>query len=161
MPWVLCDWTSSSLNLADPAVYRDLSLPVGALNPARRPALKQRFEEARHAQTGAGVGCFSFSLLTFRVFIFLFFKSLLFVFRCVFVFDVCNAFSSAPFHHGSHYSNAGVVLFWLLRQEPFTSLHLELQGGRFDHPERLFSSLPDAWNGVWNNPQVVVLLSLS
>lgn len=56
-----------------------------------------------------------------------------------------------PFHHGSHYSSPGVVLFWLLRQEPFTSLHLELQGGKFDHPDRLFNSFSESWNGLWTN----------
>lgn len=42
---------------------------------------------------------------------------------------------------GSHYSNAGIVLFYLLRIEPFASLHLELQGGTFDCADRLFSSV--------------------
>ncbi len=31
---------------------------------------------------------------------------------------------------------AGIVLFWLLRQEPFTGLARELQGGYFDHADR-------------------------
>jgi factor associated with neutral sphingomyelinase activation len=35
MPWVIADWRSPSLDLADPRVYRDLRFPVGALNPAR------------------------------------------------------------------------------------------------------------------------------
>ena len=39
-PWVLADWTSSTLDLTDPAAYRDLSKPVGALDPKR---LKVRF----------------------------------------------------------------------------------------------------------------------
>ena len=34
------------------------------------------------------------------------------------------------FHFGSHYSNAAGVLHYLIRLEPFTSLHIELQGGR-------------------------------
>ena len=32
--------------------------------------------------------------------------------------------------------HAGIVLFWLLRQEPFTGLARELQGGHFDHADR-------------------------
>lgn len=42
MPWVLSDYTSASLDLSDPAVYRDLSRPVGALNPANHAALLER-----------------------------------------------------------------------------------------------------------------------
>ena len=32
-----------------------------------------------------------------------------------------------PFHYGSHYSSAGIVLFYLLRLEPFTGLARTLQ----------------------------------
>jgi hypothetical protein len=42
------------------------------------------------------------------------------------------------FHYGSHYSSAGIVLFYLLRLEPFTTLSHQLQGGKFDHADRLF-----------------------
>ena len=42
------------------------------------------------------------------------------------------------FLYGSHYSSPGVVLHYLIRQEPFTSMAVELQSGRFDVPDRLF-----------------------
>jgi hypothetical protein len=42
------------------------------------------------------------------------------------------------FLFGSHYSSPGVVLHFLLRQEPFTTMAIELQSGRFDCPDRLF-----------------------
>lgn len=32
-----------------------------------------------------------------------------------------------PFHHGSHYSSSAYVLWFLMRLEPFTSLHIHLQ----------------------------------
>ena len=32
-----------------------------------------------------------------------------------------------PFHYGTHYSAAGVVLFYLIRLEPFTGLSRTLQ----------------------------------
>lgn len=38
----------------------------------------------------------------------------------------------AKFHYGTHYSNAAGVLHYLVRMEPFTSLHIELQSGRYD-----------------------------
>lgn len=31
------------------------------------------------------------------------------------------------FHYGTHYSNPGVILHYLLRIEPYTSLHIHLQ----------------------------------
>eukprot|EP01080_Neovahlkampfia_damariscottae_P008372 gene8372-197_t len=49
------------------------------------------------------------------------------------------------FHYGSHYSNSGIVLYFLIRLEPFTTYSRILQGGRFDHADRLFSSIPATW----------------
>jgi hypothetical protein len=37
------------------------------------------------------------------------------------------------------------VYLWLLRMEPFASLHIEMQSGRFDHATRLFSSVVDSY----------------
>ena len=48
-------------------------------------------------------------------------------------------------HYGAHYSSAGIVLFYLLRLEPFTALGRQLQGGLFDHADRLFSSVAETW----------------
>ena len=50
-----------------------------------------------------------------------------------------------PFHYGSHYSSAGASLFWLLRLEPYTTYAIELQSGKFDHADRLFFSMQEAW----------------
>jgi len=43
-PWVLSDYTSETLDLNDPKVYRDLSLPMGALCPARAAKFKERYD---------------------------------------------------------------------------------------------------------------------
>jgi hypothetical protein len=56
------------------------------------------------------------------------------------------------FLYGSHYSTAaGVVLYFLLRTEPFTSLHIETQDGHFDVPDRLFSSIEQAWSMCYSS----------
>ncbi|KCV72949.1 hypothetical protein H696_00503 [Fonticula alba] len=44
-PWILSDYTSPTLDLSNPAVYRDLSKPIGALNPERLAALRDRYNE--------------------------------------------------------------------------------------------------------------------
>ena len=110
-PWVLADYTSEKLDLSAPGTLRDLTLPVGALNPARRAALVERFT-ALAAENNSDL---------------------------------------PPFHHGSHYSTPGGVLHWLIRLQPYTALHRALQGGHFDHGDRLFHSVPAAWSGAWNN----------
>jgi hypothetical protein len=48
--------------------------------------------------------------------------------------------------YGSHYSTMmGVVLHFLVRLQPFASLHKEMQSGHFDVPDRLFSSIPRSY----------------
>ncbi|CAI9107753.1 OLC1v1007188C1 [Oldenlandia corymbosa var. corymbosa] len=49
------------------------------------------------------------------------------------------------FHYGSHYSSAGIVLFYLIRLPPFSTENQKLQGGQFDHADRLFNSIRDTW----------------
>ena len=52
MPWVLADYTSPTLDLSDPATFRDLSRPLGALNPRRLATLRERYAEM---QGGGGL----------------------------------------------------------------------------------------------------------
>eukprot|EP00124_Ichthyophonus_hoferi_P000506 Ihof_evm4s19 gene=Ihof_evmTU4s19 len=106
-PWVLCDYTSRTIDLSNPEVYRDLSKPLGALEPQRMKQFQQRYNEF-----------------------------------------VDPSGTIERFHYGSHYSTAGGVLFYLLRLEPFTTLHIHLQAGRFDHADRQFHSIPAAWQSV-------------
>jgi len=105
-PWVLSDYTSDTIDLKNPHVYRDLSKPIGALNPARLREFLERYENFTDASM-----------------------------------DI------PAFHYGSHYSNAGIVMHYLLRMEPFTTMGVDLQGGRFDCPDRLFFSIEDCWLG--------------
>eukprot|EP01127_Copromyxa_protea_P005440 TRINITY_DN1536_c0_g1_i1.p1 TRINITY_DN1536_c0_g1~~TRINITY_DN1536_c0_g1_i1.p1 ORF type:complete len:3602 (-),score=523.92 TRINITY_DN1536_c0_g1_i1:100-9459(-) len=56
------------------------------------------------------------------------------------------------FHYGSHYSSAHTVCYWLIRMEPFTTLSIELQDGRFDHADRLFHSILGSWRNCTSAP---------
>ena len=55
------------------------------------------------------------------------------------------------FLYGSHYSNAGIVMYFLLRFEPYASLHVEFQAGKFDFPDRLFYSIGQTWKTCLNS----------
>eukprot|EP00698_Gefionella_okellyi_P026273 TRINITY_DN9942_c0_g1_i1.p1 TRINITY_DN9942_c0_g1~~TRINITY_DN9942_c0_g1_i1.p1 ORF type:complete len:2968 (+),score=749.63 TRINITY_DN9942_c0_g1_i1:68-8971(+) len=57
-----------------------------------------------------------------------------------------------PFLYGSHYSSCAIVLYYMIRVEPFTTLALKLQGGRFDHADRMFFSMPKAYNNILEAP---------
>ncbi|XP_068021822.1 lipopolysaccharide-responsive and beige-like anchor protein isoform X2 [Melanerpes formicivorus] len=101
-PWVITNYESEELDLTLPSNFRDLSKPIGALNPKRAAFFAERYESWEDDQV-------------------------------------------PKFHYGTHYSTASFALTWLLRIEPFTTLFLNLQGGKFDHADRTFSSVSRAW----------------
>ena len=72
---------------------------------------------------------------------------------CIFRYDLfVDPSGSIPkFHYGTHYSTAAGVLHYLVRMEPFTSLHIKLQSGRFDVSNRQFHSFDATWNSIYNN----------
>ncbi|KAL1984031.1 hypothetical protein VTN96DRAFT_9628 [Rasamsonia emersonii] len=56
---------------------------------------------------------------------------------------------NAPaFHYGTHYSSAMIVCSYLIRLQPFVKSYLLLQGGTFDHADRLFYSVGKAWESA-------------
>ena len=44
---------------------------------------------------------------------------------------------------------------YLVRLAPFTAAHIDLHGGRFDVPDRLFASVEATWRGVLTGPSDV------
>lgn len=44
-PWIISDYTSNELDLEGESCYRDLTKPMGALNPERFKRLKERYDE--------------------------------------------------------------------------------------------------------------------
>ncbi|PFH62827.1 hypothetical protein XA68_11608 [Ophiocordyceps unilateralis] len=53
-----------------------------------------------------------------------------------------------PFHYGTHYSSAMIVSSYLIRLPPFVQSYLLVQGDSFDHADRLFQSIGDAWESA-------------
>jgi hypothetical protein len=51
----------------------------------------------------------------------------------------------AAYMYSSGYSCPIQVALWMIRTEPFTSLHIDIQGGRFDHAGRIFASVAEAF----------------
>ncbi|KAF5859341.1 hypothetical protein ETB97_002952 [Aspergillus alliaceus] len=63
-------------------------------------------------------------------------------------FAEMGADDSPPFHYGTHYSSAMIVSSYLIRLQPFVKSYLLLQGGTFDHADRLFYSIAKAWESA-------------
>ena len=53
---------------------------------------------------------------------------------------------NVKFLYNSCYVSPLCVFLWLIRTEPFTTLHIKLQSGKFDYAARVFSSIPSAFN---------------
>ena len=56
--------------------------------------------------------------------------------------------NTPAFHYGTHYSSAMIVTSYLIRLQPFVKSYLLLQGGTFDHPDRMFFSIEGAWKSA-------------
>ncbi|OBA21617.1 beach-domain-containing protein [Metschnikowia bicuspidata var. bicuspidata NRRL YB-4993] len=56
--------------------------------------------------------------------------------------------NAPPFHYGTHYSSAMIVTSYLIRLKPYVHSYLLLQGGKFDHADRLFNSVGKAWTSA-------------
>jgi len=61
-------------------------------------------------------------------------------------YEMLLEMNETPYYYGSHYSNIGSVLHFLIRVEPFTRGFIDFQGGRFDVPDRLFHAMDTTWN---------------
>ena len=96
-PWILKEYGKSEIDLNDPSVYRDLSIPMGAMNEKRLATCRNMMNESFEV----------YEKCLYRVF----------------------------------YSNPGMVIGFLIRSEPFTTLHIQLQSGKFDFPDRIFNSI--------------------
>ncbi len=46
-------------------------------------------------------------------------------------------------------------MHYLIRLEPFTTLHIQLQSDRFDVADRQFHSIPSTWRVIYENPNDV------
>ena len=125
-PWIIANYHSSELNLKDPNTYRDLRWPMGAQDIKQREMIAAKYADLKCAHDEM---------------------------KSCGGTDDCTMMP--PFHYGTHYSVAGFVLWYLMRVEPYTSLHVQLQDGRIDRPDRLFHSLEAAYKGCISNPSDV------
>ena len=42
-PWILADYESDELDLSNPAVFRDLSRPIGVVNPLNEAEVRSKY----------------------------------------------------------------------------------------------------------------------
>nr|XP_002717388.2 lysosomal-trafficking regulator isoform X3 [Oryctolagus cuniculus] len=113
-PFILADYVNETLDLNDPAIYRNLSKPI---------AVQYKEKEDRYVDT---------------------YKYLEEEYRKGAREDDPMP-PVQPYHYGSHYSNSGTVLHFLVRMPPFTKMFLAYQDQSFDIPDRTFHSTNTTW----------------
>jgi len=57
-------------------------------------------------------------------------------------------YNQYPYFYGSHYSNCTYVSHYLSRIFPFSFVSIEIQGNKFDEPDRMFFSLEKTFESV-------------
>lgn len=107
-PFILCDYSSSTLDLNNRNAYRNFKKPM---------AIQEKKNEQHYINN---------------------YNELLGGLKQV-------SLNKEPYHYGSHYSNSGTVLHFLVRLPPFTKMLLQYQDKNFDLPDRTFHSLNTTW----------------
>ena len=120
-PWIIADYSSPSLDLTKASTFRDLSCSIAALNPDRVARGREMYQESVKLASPTGNkksrGDRSRDQKPLQAWMF-----------------------------GSHYSNPGIAVHYLVRSQP--RLMLRLFDGHFDVPERMFTSIAGAWDSL-------------
>lgn len=118
-PFTLSDYQSQVLDLRSPSSYRIFSRPIAVQSKEREKYYVDQYNyiksENEFYKMQANENSYQFIV------------------------------NSAPFHYGSHYSNSGIVLHFLVRLPPYTQMFLQYQDKNFDVPDRAFHSLHTTW----------------
>lgn len=116
LPFILADYTSTTLDLNNPNTFRNLALPMAIQDPKLKDHFVQRYEMLKRDFENQSEG----------------------------IDQPLNS-GTQPYHYGSHYSNSGIVLHYLVRLLPYAKLFIEFQGGSFDIPDRTFHAMKTTW----------------
>ncbi len=124
----------STLTVTKNILCRDLSKPIAVQNPARVPKYQETYRVretvflCRVVEYSSAIllkllSCFTSAHFTSNS---IFFQSLQEQYDISKKLDPMNCIP--PYHFGSHYSNSGTVLHFLVRLVPFTKMFLTYQG---------------------------------
>lgn len=117
-PFVLRDYTSDVLDLSSGDSFRDLSKPMAVQKKSREKYYREQYQ---------------YLLSEYNR-------------RLENEDATLDPVSCPVYHYGSHYSNSGTVLHFLVRLPPFTQMFLHYQDRSFDIPDRTFHSMNVTWN---------------
>ncbi|CAI9714704.1 lysosomal-trafficking regulator-like isoform X2 [Octopus vulgaris] len=114
-PFIIRNYENEELDLSNQSLYRDLSKPIAVQDKSRE---KKYIENYQYLKQEYEKFLSKNDETFYRV---------------------------APYHYGSHYSNSGTVLHFLVRLPPFTKMFLNFQDNHFDLPDRTFHNMAVTW----------------
>lgn len=114
-PFILRDYVGNEVDLSMQSLYRDLSKPIAVQDKSREKKYIENYQYLKQEYEK-------------------FLQN-----------DDETFYRVAPYHYGSHYSNSGTVLHFLVRLPPFTKMFLNFQDNHFDLPDRTFHSMAITW----------------
>ncbi|XP_078001240.1 lysosomal-trafficking regulator-like [Glandiceps talaboti] len=115
-PFILADYTSDELNLENNKSFRNLLKPIAVQYKDMESVYIDRYKWLKEEFEKPEI-----------------------------VHGVELMPPTEPHHYGSHYSNSGTVLQYVVRLPPFTKMFLQYQDQHFDLPDRTFHSVGTAW----------------
>ena len=127
-PWIICDYKRDKIKendlYSDKTLYRDLSLPLGMIPDYDKGERKNSY------------------ILNLKS-------------TSTYLKDENqdktnkdHALFEKPYNYGTHYSNPFYVAHFLTRIYPFSYIMIELQGNKFDDPDRMFISVKSSYSGA-------------
>ena len=127
VPWVIGNYMrkelkEEELNI-DKTIYRDLSLPLGMIIDNDNGERKESYINNLKSTTNIKMAKSKDESQESDLF-------------------------EKPYNYGTHYSNPFYVAHFLTRIYPFSYIMIELQGNKFDDPDRLFISMNNSYLGA-------------
>ncbi|KAJ1153594.1 hypothetical protein NDU88_006353 [Pleurodeles waltl] len=113
-PFILADYTSETLDMNNPAIFRNLAKPIAVQSKEKEDRYIDNYKYLEEEYLKGAK-------------------------------DDEPMPPVQPYHYGSHYSNSGTVLHFLVRLPPFTKMFLVYQDQNFDIPDRTFHSMDTTW----------------
>ena len=117
-PFVLSDYESDELDLTNASCFRNFSKPMAIQKTKREKYYRDQYNylKSEYDRRKASEDA------------------------------TLDPVSCPVYHYGSHYSNSGTVLHFLVRLPPFTQMFLQYQDKSFDIPDRTFHSMNVTWS---------------
>lgn len=137
-PWIISEFDTDTLDLNDFNNFRDLTQPIGALGEERLNELLNRMSEMKEVNANIERQLKLSSMKKKK-------NEKTSYQNMASLINISDGFEE-PYLYFAYVICPLSVFLYLIRMEPFTTLHINMQSGKFDHGSRIFSSIKDSYH---------------